>query len=265
MEVVADRPRVSGAVATWATWLGRFCDFLAAAGASAGRDPRARVEAYLRAIAIEGASPAAVRQARDALACWYREGLGQPIAAIDLPALDPAGPAAPDLPAAEIRAVLGALHDLPDPDVRLIAELMAGCGLRPGEGCGIRTQDVDLRMSRLTVRAASGARLRVVPLPSNLISPIEEQLAAAWAVWDQDQLNRIPAQLPRGVAKKFPRLGFDWAWAWLTPAPNPARDPWTGEPVRWRCPEAAVQQAVRAAAIAAGFPRVNAETLRAAA
>jgi integrase/recombinase XerD len=53
--------------------------------------------------------------------------------------------------------------------------------------------------------------------------------------------------------KKYPRSRFAWQWFWLFPALKPCRHPRTGEIVRWRCHEANVQRAVKAAAVKCGL------------
>jgi integrase len=73
-------------------------------------------------------------------------------------------------------------------------------------------------------------------------------LATAKALAAQDFAKRIPVALPGLLTKKYPYAAHAERWAWLFPSHSLCRDPRAGVIVRWRCHEANVQRAVRAAA-----------------
>lgn len=55
--------------------------------------------------------------------------------------------------------------------------------------------------------------------------------------------------LPGLLAKKYPYAAHAERWAWLFPSKTLCRDPRANKLVRWRCHEANIQRAVRAAAV----------------
>jgi integrase/recombinase XerD len=55
---------------------------------------------------------------------------------------------------------------------RLIVLLLYGCGLRTGELCALRVQDVDRERRELFIRAGKGDRQRVVPIPDGVYTAL---------------------------------------------------------------------------------------------
>jgi integrase len=153
---------------------------------------------------------------------------------------------APDM--AEVRALLKATPDVGDYPTRLIVHLIYGCGLRVSEPLNLRVKDVLLSESKLVIRSAKGGKDRFVSIPCALVAELRAQLAYARSVGEKDRLNRLPVALPGLLATKYPHWQFSPKWAWLFPAHGPCEHPRTGMTVRWRCHEANVQRAVRAAA-----------------
>jgi integrase len=100
----------------------------------------------------------------------------------------------------------------------------------------------------LVIRSAKGGKDRFVPIPCSLVTELQAQIAIAKAVSESDRLNRIPVKLPGLLATKYPHWQFSPKWAWLFPSRVTCADPRTGTIVRWRCHEANVQRAVKAAA-----------------
>jgi integrase len=109
-------------------------------------------------------------------------------------------------------------------------------------------EDVDLKQSRLYLHHAKGNKARVVLFPPCLAQALQDQLAVAKAVAQQDRLQRLPVALPGLLAKKYPWAGFSERWAWLFPSHSACRDPRTRQLVRWRCHENNVERAVKLAA-----------------
>ncbi len=78
-----------------------------------------------------------------------------------------------------------------------------------------------------------------------MIPDIERQMMHARTIWERDQRERVPVELPHQLARKYPEYQFAWQWAWLFPMHKPCRHPRTGEIVRWRMMEDIVQKAVK--------------------
>jgi len=144
--------------------------------------------------------------------------------------------------------MLAKVGDVGGYPTRLIVNLLYGCGLRVSEPLNLRLGDVLLAESKLVIRAAKGGQDRFVAIPCSLVGEIQAQIAVAKALAGADRVNRIPVKLPGLLATKYPHWQFSPKWAWLFPARQPCADPRTGQTVRWRCHEANVQRAVKAAA-----------------
>jgi integrase len=121
-------------------------------------------------------------------------------------------------------------------------------GLRVSEPLNLRVKDVLLGESRLIIRGAKNGKDRVVALPCSLAPDLSAQLQFARGVWEMDQRQGIPVQLPGLLSAKYPHWQHAWSWAFVFPSRNTCPHPRTGQVVRYRCHEANVQRCVRAAA-----------------
>jgi integron integrase len=231
----------------YCAWLARYMRFLAD-GHAAGQASERKVEAFLTQLAHQDSAASTQNQALNALVFFYRDALGTPLGKID--ALRAKKPVqlryAPEIH--EVRALLAAVADVGGYPTRLIVRLIYGCGLRVTEPLNLRLKDVLLSESKLIIRAAKGGKDRMVALPCSLASELRAQVEVAKATARRDALNRLPVALPGLLATKYPAWQFSPKWAWLFPAHQPCQHPRTGLTVRWRCHEANVQRAVRAAA-----------------
>lgn len=148
---------------------------------------------------------------------------------------------------AELRALLGELHDTPQVPARLLALLMAGAGLRIGEAIGARLKDFrrDGERLHLVVRAPKHGHDRLVPIPPLLHAPLRVQAEYARLVFRRDQARAqpLPIQTPTALARKYPRAPHTIGWMFLFPSPNPMAHPRTGQPLRWHLPDYDVQHA----------------------
>ncbi len=234
---------------TYTHWIGRFYDWLKARGGLCEASPAAKMEAYLSDLAQRDCAAATQNQAFNALLFCFRGVLGQEVGEVH--ALRAKRPArlryAPTV--AEVRALLGALPERSQGQpVKLIVQLLYGCGLRVSEPLELRVKDVDLTHSRLVIRGAKGDKDRVVPLPCAVMPALHAQLAVAAAVARADAVKGLPVQIPHLLAKKYPALVRSPKWAFVFPSERPCRHPRSGELVRWRCAEQIIQRAVRDAA-----------------
>lgn len=229
-------------------WVARYIDHLRSVPADWSSERK--VEHFLTALALRDCSAVTQNQAFNALLFFYGAALGKPLEKVD--ALRAKRPARMrDCPSRDdVAALLGALTDSGDCPTRLIAGLLYGAGLRVTEALELRTKDIRLAEGELVIRDPKHGHDRIVPLPCCLVPAIKRQLAAAKLVWERDQVRtpRLAIALPEQLAKKYPSAQYAWAWAWLLPAGSWCTHPRTGEIVRWRLHEAAVQRHFREAA-----------------
>src|SRR4029077_19334290 len=82
----------------------------------------------------------------------------------------------------EAQAVLSKLHGT----LRLMAQLLYGCGLRLNECVRLRVKDVDFGYLQITVRDAKGGRDRVTMLPVSLVEPLRRQIEKRRILHEED-------------------------------------------------------------------------------
>lgn len=230
------------------------------------RHPRdmgaAEVEAFLNMLANERKVSASTHnQALSAILFLYREVLG-----IDLPWLDGVNRPAQKrrIPSVLTKDEVSTLFQFLDSDMRLLAQLLYGTGMRLMEGLRLRIKDVDFDRHVIIVREAKGNKDRVVMLPRSLATRLRQQLGAARSVWEQDrQAQRNGVQTPHALEHKYPKVGSTWGWFWLFPSPTLSIDPVSGVERRHHLFEERLQRAVKKAVVQAGICKpVSVHTLR---
>lgn len=228
-------------------WLARFSRFVVDR-CSTDEKPEQKMEAFLTQLARQGVSASTQNQAFCALLLFYREVLKVRIGKVDsLRAKKPVHLRfAPE--AGEVRKLIANLKDVGGYPTSLIVKLIYGCGLRVREPLNLRVKDVLLEDSKLVICGAKGGKDRFVSIPCSLVTELATQLKYVKAVSEQDRLNRVPVALPGLLAKKYPHWQFSPKWAFLFPARTTCQHPRENFIVRWRCHEANIQRAVRAAA-----------------
>ena len=196
-----------------------------------------KLEAFLSRLAREGVSASTQNQAFNALLFFYREVLKQELGPVNsLRAKQPANPR--HCPSQEdVRRLLGAVADIYGYPTRLIVHVLYGCGLRVTEPLNLRIKDVDFKESKFYVYQAKGGKGRVVLFPNCLTGPLQQQMAVAKHIAEQDHARGIPVPLPGLLAKKYPSAARSERWAWFFPSHTLCRDPRSGAVVRWRCHE----------------------------
>ena len=230
------------------------------------RHPRdmgaAEVEAFLNMLANERKISASTHnQALSAILFLYREVLG-----IDLPWLDGVNRPAQKrrIPSVLTKDEVSTLFQFLNGDMRLLAQLLYGTGMRLMEGLRLRIKDVDFDRHVIIVREAKGNKDRVVMLPRSLAPRLRQQLALARSVWEQDrQAQRNGVQTPHALEHKYPKVGSTWGWFWLFPSPTLSIDPVSGVERRHHLFEERLQRAVKKAVVQAGICKpVSVHTLR---
>jgi integrase len=132
------------------------------------------INAYVTHLAVDGHVSASTQtQALSALLFLYRKVLGIPVG--ELTGLVRAKnnrriPVVLDI--AEVRTVLEKL----DGAEWLMASIMYGSGLRPGECLHLRVLDIDFGRGEITVHDGKGGKDRVTMLPESLHEPLGQHL-----------------------------------------------------------------------------------------
>jgi integron integrase len=218
------------------------------------------VEAFLTWLATDRqVAPGTHRQALSALLFLYQKVLRQ-----DLPWMREIGRPRNDrrlpvvLTVDEVADLLAQLDALQQPPgglpYGLIGRLLYGTGMRLLEGLRLRVKDVDFERRAVVVREGKGTKDRVVMLPAALEVPLRAQLAAAHTVWAADRAAGLPGvQVPHALARKYQRAAESWAWHWVFPQAQPARDPRGAGVRRHHVLEGNFQRVFRLAVDAAGI------------
>jgi integron integrase len=245
---------------TYGHWIKRFVRF------HQMRHPRdlgePEVTAFLNQLAVTQRVAASTQnQAMAALSFLYRdvlnldmpwlEGLVRAKRPVRLPVV---------LTRGEVRALLNELEG----EEREVALLLYGCGLRILEALTLRVKDVDLAGSKLLIRAAKGAKDRVVVLPHSLGALLKKRLSMRRALHETDlKAGAGYVQLPNAFASKAPNAARALEWQWVFPATRHYRHRQTGELRRHHLHESVLQRGIPMAAAKARIrKRVTCHTLR---
>ncbi|HEX9094382.1 MAG TPA: integron integrase [Coriobacteriia bacterium] len=241
-------------------WVGRFVRF------HEGAHPEAmgerEINAFLTHLAVDARVAASTQnQALAALLFLYRSVIGREVGDLSgvvrarkpqrLPVV---------LTREEVRAVLDEL----DGEMRLIASVMYGTGLRLSECLELRVQDVDFGANQVSVRNGKGAKDRVTMLPEVLCEDLRSQLARAKRVHERDLADGWGGVLlPDALERKYPNAPWDWRWQWVFPQATRWTNACTGAQGRHHVHETIVQRAVHEAVRRAGIAkRASCHTLR---
>ncbi len=225
-------------------WVRRFIRF------HGGRHPRElrepAVVAFLEDLAGPGKVSASTQnQALNALSFLYEHVLEEKLGSLG----DFARARRPErlpvvLSREEARALLNAL----DGSMRLIGELLYGCGLRLLECLRLRVKDVDFARLQIIVRGGKGDKDRVTMLPVSVAERLREHLEEVRRIHAKElAAGRGEVWLPEALAVKFPKAPREWVWQWVFPARQLSKDPESGQVRRHHVHENAVQKAVQAA------------------
>lgn len=148
--------------------------------------------------------------------------------------------------------------------MRLMAELMYGAGLRLMELLRLRVHHLDMERGQVRVCGGKGDKDRVTVLPEALRAPLAAHLERLRRLHESDRAAGLAGVwLPEGLARKYQGAGEQWTWQWLFPSRETARDPASGVRRRHHVLDGSFQNAIRAAARAAGInKRVTPHVLR---
>jgi integron integrase len=220
------------------------------------------VRAFLEDLAGPGKVSASTQnQALNALSFLYGQVLEQPLGSLGAFARARRPERLPVVLAPEeVRLVLNQLEG----SMRLIGQLLYGCGLRLLEGLRLRVKDVDFARLQIVVRGGKGDKDRVTMLPVTVAEPLREHLAAVKRIHQAElAAGRGEVWLPEALAVKFSKAPREWVWQWVFPARQLSRDPESGGVRRHHVHENAVQKAVQLAVKKSGLTKkATCHTLR---
>jgi integron integrase len=127
--------------------------------------------------------------------------------------------------------VQGILTAMSETDLRLMAQLCYGSGLRLTECLRLRVKDVDLASQRITVRDTKSNRDRHTILPKTLVAPLEQHIERIVPLHQSDIANGIGVYLPDAIASKYKNASRETGWRYLFPSKSITKGE-RGEPLR---------------------------------
>ncbi|MBB5351098.1 site-specific recombinase XerD [Haloferula luteola] len=253
-DLIARRRIALSTERSYRSWILKYLKFLVTPQARVCGTSEEKMESFLSRMAHAEYSAVSQNQAFNALLFFYRHVVKVEIG--DVSALRcRRGFRERYVPTqAEISAMFSKLTNTPTYNVRLLAALLYGCGLRVKSACELRIKDFDLDRMVLTIHEDKGDKDRQVTIPTILLPALRRQLARASALAEVDVAARQPVQLPGRLDVKYPKREFEVRWHFLFPSPMPCSHPRTGKIVRWRVGEDVIQRAIKRASEAAGIP-----------
>ncbi len=242
-------------------------DFLRHARAVSGRwvHPREmgrnEIEQYLTHLAVKRRVSATTQNlAFQSILFLYRELLRVEINGVD--ALRAKRPQR--LPTVLSREEVGLVLSRLTGQMKLIASLCYGCGMRIGEALSLRVKDIDFGSRQIIIRAAKGNKDRAVQLPRSAETMLRDQIAVAtrWhAIDTADGCARVP--LPNAFAVKSPTAESQLSWYFLFCSAVRSADPISKRIGRFHIDESTFSRALSLAVRQAGIhKRVTSHCLR---
>ena len=160
--------------------------------------------------------------------------------------------------------VMHLLTQIENPERRLMADLLYGCGMRLMECVRLRILDVDFDYQQIIVRNAKGGKDRVVPLPKKLLQPMRAQIENVRTIHQADLDNGFGSvYLPEALARKYTSAPKEFRWQYVFPATTISADPRSNAVRRHHIHERVLQKQIKLAVDKAGLlKRISSHTLR---
>ncbi|NNE00449.1 MAG: integron integrase [Pirellulaceae bacterium] len=112
----------------------------------------------------------------------------------------------------------------------LMAQLLYGCGLRISECLRLRIMDIDFDLMRIRVHNSKGTKSRLVPLPQQLVIPLQSLMKWRTGLHDQDlATGEASVWLPYALDRKSPNAHRELRYQFLFASHKFSRDPKTGK------------------------------------
>lgn len=150
----------------------------------------------------------------------------------------------------EVQRVLTAM---PSGALRLMAQLLYGCGLRLMDCCRLRVKDIDWERGSILVRAGKGDKDRTVMLPQAVREELRRHLEFNRARFDRD--GGWVVHLPGALARKFPGYEREWLWQYVFAAKSLSTDDADGRLKMHHIHENTLQKAVKCAVETVGLTK----------
>lgn len=249
--------RTESAYVDWVRRFIAFHDYKDTTGLEA-----AHVKEYLDYLAVKRDVAASTQnQALNALVFLYRGVLKRPFGEMEafVKAKRPQR-----LPEVMTRDEIQELFSRMSGVTLLMAGILYGGGMRIMECVRLRIKDIDFERRQIMVRDGKGQKDRVTMLPERFVAPLQEHLAQARTIYEEDKAKGVPGvYLWPAMTRKYPRAGSEWIWQYVFPAKSLSVDPRTGTVRRHHINEALIQKAIKEAAVKAGINRkISCHTLR---
>lgn len=224
-------------------------------GKPAGQWEGADVRRWLLEMERRSYSPVTRKQALCALKFVFDHLLKRDLGQLDLPPMPKVRQTLKVIPS---RDELVAIFKHLSGQVRLMAGLLYGAGLRVSEVCKLRVQDVDLAALTLRVWDGKGQKSRLTVLPILLIPALQRHLEARARLHAQDvERGDGLVELPGRLAMKYKNAPSELRWQFVFPS-TCVRDGY-----RWHATAESVAKQMRGAVERCGImKRVTPHTLR---
>ena len=218
---------------TYRHWCAQYLLWLKAQNHSQWKHPketgREHIESWLTQLAtVRNVSPTSQNVAFQSVLFLFREILDRSVENVNALRAKRPQRIPTVLSVREVAQLMGGLSG----QAKLIGQLLYGCGLRIGETLSLRVKDVDFDNRQITLRAAKGAKDRVVGMPRAVVKPLREQIERTRRFHAQDVGNGVNrVELPYRYAGKSPQAAGSLSWYWLFCSHKTSRHPvegWTG-------------------------------------
>lgn len=222
---------------------------------------RVEIEDFLTHLAVQEQVAASTQnQALNAILFLYREVLNLEVSEVNAIRAKRTRYLPTVLTKAEAREVIQNICGVH----QLVVKLLYGGGLRLCEGLRLRVKDVDFAQRQILVRDGKGSKSRVTMLPTSAIEELHDHLASVKHQHQQDLGRGFGAvSLPYALDRKYPNANRDWAWQFVFPSSQIAKDARSELMCRHHLHESGVQKAVKQAVRATNLAkRVGCHTFR---
>lgn len=162
------------------------------------------------------------------------------------------------------REVSDLINQIKHPRQKLVANLLYGCGFHLMECINLRIRDMDFDKKKITVKNTTKYKRRTVPIPENLINPLQEHIKTVKDLHKSDLAEGFGyVYMPDHVKKAYPDANIDFCWQYLFPSNVMLKDPRTKTIQRHHLNEDNLKLHIKQAAEKPGITKnVNCQILR---
>lgn len=239
-------------VETYIIWLRRFWQAVRKPASSwAASD----IEAFMWQMHRENYAIRSRKQALCAVIYVFKNVLGMDVGELKLPPMPRENKLVRIIPSrSELARIFAGLRG----QVRLMAGLLFGSGIRVSECCELRAKDVDLESRTLRVHGGKGDKDRLTIIPELLVPALQRQMEWRAALHERDlRAGAGLVELPGRLALKYKGAPRELSWQFFFPS-TVVRNGY-----RWYFTPQGVQKALKQAVNGAGIlKRVTPHTLR---